>query len=72
MFRKNDVLKSHLRERFYVTAPGVPPFTGLLVHVAKANLEFTDVRVGSEPAEGNLIIDRHPGTYLQSVNGAAG
>lgn len=72
LFRKNDLLKDHLRERFYVTSPDIPPFTGILLNVARTNLEFGDVRVGNSQAEGNLFVDRHPGTYLQKVNDAAG
>jgi hypothetical protein len=73
LFRKTDLLKDHLRERFYVTAPGVPAFTGLLISIAKANLEFADVRVGNAPAEGaSLFIERSPSLYLQRVTDATG
>ncbi|AAN01624.1 hypothetical protein FDI14_gp009 [Mycobacterium phage SirDuracell] len=73
MFEKKDLLKDHVRERFYVT-PGhdVPPFTGILLNVAKANLEFGDVRVENHQVEGTLFVERHPGLYLQRVNDATG
>lgn len=65
---KRDLLKDHLRERFHITAPGLPDFTtGLLIHVAKSNVEFADVKVNGQAAQGNLYVDRHPGTYFQSV-----
>lgn len=73
MFRKTDLLNDHLRERFYVT-PGhnVPPFTGILIGIAKSNLEFGDIRVNGQPGEGSLFVERHPGLYLQTVNDATG
>ena len=72
MFRKNDLLRDHLRERFHVTAPGVPAFTGLLLNVGKANLEFADVKYNGVTAEGHLFVDRHPGLYLQRLPNATG
>ncbi|ACF34177.1 hypothetical protein Kostya_10 [Mycobacterium phage Kostya] len=50
----------------------VPPFTGILLNVAKANLEFGDVRVENHQVEGTLFVERHPGLYLQRVNDATG
>ena len=70
---KNDLLKDHVRERFHVTAPGIPDYTtGILIKVAKTNLEFADVKVRGEPAPSPLYVDRHPGTYLQKVSDAPG
>lgn len=72
MFRKHDLLKDHLRERFHVTAPGLPAFSGLLLNVSKTNLEFADVKVSNQAGEGHLFVDRHPGLYLQTVTDASG
>lgn len=72
MFTKRDLLNDHLRERFHVSAPGVPAFSGLLLNVSKANLEFADVKYNNQPAEGHLFVDRHPGLHLQRLNDAPG
>jgi hypothetical protein len=73
LFQKQDLLKDHLRERFYVTSPGIPSFTGLLINVSVKCLEFGDVKYENTPMDGDhLYIDRHPGTYLQRLSSEAG
>lgn len=76
MFRKTvppapveNLLEEHLRERFYVTTKDNSfAFTGLLMHAAKTNYEFADVRVNGQPAAGeSLFIDRVNVAYMQRV-----
>jgi len=70
LFRKEDLLKDHLRERFYVTPKdGSQPFSGVLVHVAKRNYEFADIKANNQAADGPLFIDRNNVSYIQYDGG---
>ena len=69
LFRKNDLLKQHRRERFHVTPKdGSSPFSGILVGVAVSNYQFVDVTVGGHVAESPLFIDRANVSYIQAVS----
>lgn len=71
MFRKTDLLKDHSRDRFHVTLKDGTSFSGILLQAAKTNLEFADVRVSDNKAEGWLFVDRDNIEYMQLVNNAA-
>jgi len=69
LFRKADLLKDHLRERFHVTPKdGSSPFSGVLISVAKSNFQFVDVTVNGHGAESPLFIDRDNVSYIQRVS----
>ena len=68
MFRKNDLIKDHLRERFHVTPKdGSQPFEGVLVGSSKTSFAFADVHFGGFPAASPLFIDRDNISYIQAA-----
>lgn len=67
MFRKTDLLKAHLRDRFHVTPKdGSPPFDGVLTEYSPINYKFEDVRVNGHNAASPLVIDRANVSYIQA------
>lgn len=68
MFRKTDLLKAHLRQRFHVTSKdGQAPFDGVLVEYDAERYKFDDVRVNGHQAASPLVIDRSNVSYIQAV-----
>ena len=72
MFRSRDrLLRNEVKERFVVTLKAGPMFSGLLIDVDDRTFHFSDVRIiqksGSEPADGQLYIERSNVAYMQRV-----
>lgn len=68
MFRRKDLIKRHLRQRFHVTLKdSAEAFEGVLTGSSDFSFEFSDVTFEGMAAASPLYIDRNNISYIQAA-----